>query len=370
MAAKVRVLLAKTILIANFTFIKGTKLLNFINITRSIKPTHLNRMQKFYLLLVSVFVCCTVSLAQTDSLSKKDKASLDSMMRSDEFLKLMKDKEKNSLELSIGFGNGAFSSNNQAANATGYTDQLIYTPAVLYRTKTGFSFGLTGYLTNDSSNRVTLYQTGASAAYEHYGEEVTVSVSYTRYLTDTKKYNNKSVYQNDFYSYIKKAKGIIQPGVALGFANGQYKESNLASFILHRPLNPRGDTLIVAIDSTDNKSSYFSISPYIEHDFSFYKLFAKDDQLDFTPSFIVNFGSDKFTQTHTNKLFNRPAFSKRKKVEGSNKLQVQSVAGSIDLSYTVGKFYLEPTLYMDYYLPQTTAKRLTTIYCITAGITF
>jgi hypothetical protein len=99
-------------------------------------------------------------------------------------------------------------------------------------------------------------------------------------------------------------------------------------------------------------------------------LFSKNDELDFIPSLIVNFGSDKYTQTHTNKLFSRPAFSKLKRVAGNSKFQMQSLAASLDCTYTVGKFYIQPVVYLDYYLLETTAQRLTVIYSFTAGLSF
>jgi hypothetical protein len=215
-----------------------------------------------------------------------------------------------------------------------------------------------------------LYQTGLSAAYDYYGKKIHAGISYTRFLSDKNKYNTKSLYQNDFYGYFKKAKGIIQPGLAIGFSNGSYKEWNLASFVLRRPLNPRGDTTIYARDSTSNATSYFSVSANIEHDFSFYAVFSKKDELDFVPSLIVNCGSDSYTQTHTNKLFDRKGFSKFKRVDGNNKFQLQSIAASADLTYSIGKFFLQSNLYLDYYLPETTTKRLSVIYAVTAGLTF
>ena len=215
-----------------------------------------------------------------------------------------------------------------------------------------------------------LYQTGLSAGYEHNGKDIDVGIAYTRFLSDKNKYNNKSLYQNDIYAYIKKAKGIIQPGLALGFDNGQYKQVDFASVLIKRPLNPRGDTTISGKDSTDNKTSYFSVSGNIEHDFSFHKLFSKDDELEFVPSFIINLGSDKLTQIHTNKIFSTKALSRRKRIDSNNKFEVQSIAASFDFNYNVGKFFLQPNLYLDYYLPKTTVKRFTAIYSITAGLTF
>ena len=326
-------------------------------------------MQKFHLLFFVLISYCSVAVAQTDSLSAKDKAMLDSMMANDEFLKLMQEKEKSTVDISVGVGNGAFSSHNNAANATGVINQLIFTPSIMYRTKEGFSFGVTGFLTNDSANRLNLYQTGISAAYDYYGKKVLTGISYTRYLSDQNKYNTKSLYQNDIYGYVKRAKGVLQPGLSLGYSNGNYKEASFTSFILKRLLRP--DTLISGFDSTNNKTSYFSASVSVEHEFSFYKLFSKKDELDFTPALIVNSGSDKNTQTHTNKIYDRiRKLNTIKKVESNNKFQLQSVAASFDFTYGIGKFFLQPNLYLDYYLPETTSNRLSTIFSVTAGVSF
>ncbi len=308
-------------------------------------------------------------MAQAVTLSKEEKAALDSMMANDAFLQLLNEKEKNAFDISIGIGNGAFSANNQAANATGITNQLIYTPGIMYRLKNGLSFGVTGYVTADSNKRATLYQTGLTAGYSYSNKKLNTGISYTRFLSNKNKYNTKSLYQNDFYGYIGKASGILQPRLALGYSAGNYKEVSYTSFILKRPL--RGDTLISGLDSTNNKSSYFSVSASVEHNFSFYKIFNKNDGLDFTPAIIVNAGSDRLTQTHTNKIFDRfRKLNAVKKVEVNNSFQLQSVAVSFDFTYSIGKFFLQPNLYLDYYLPQTTSQRLSTIFSVSTGISF
>jgi hypothetical protein len=326
-------------------------------------------MQKLLLLIYLVVFTSFAVVAQTDSLSATDKALLDSMMENDAFLKLMEEKPKNAIDISLGMGNGAFSAHNNAANATGVVKQLIFMPSVMYRTKNGFSVGVTGFLTNDTNGKTALYQTGLTAGYDYYGKKILGGISYTRYLSDKNKYNSKALYQNDIYGYIKKAKGVLQPGLSLGYANGNYKEVDFTSFILRRPL--RGDTLISGRDSTDNKVSYFSVSANVAHDFIFYKLFDKGDELDFVPSLMVNFGSDKFTQTHTNKIYDRiRKLNTVKKTEINNKFQLQSVAASFDFTYGVGKFFLQPNLYLDYYLPETSSSRLSAVFSVTAGLTF
>ncbi|MBS1512771.1 MAG: hypothetical protein JST86_18145 [Bacteroidetes bacterium] len=332
-------------------------------------------MQKVVLLIIAaMFAILPFAHAQNiDSLSQKDKAMLDSMMANDEFLKLAQQPAKGSVDISAGIGNGSFSSHNNAANATGVDNKLIYTPSVVYHTKNGFSFGATGFFTSDSATGTELYQTGLMAGYEYDGKEVSTGITYTRFLSDMNKYNNKSIYQNDVYAFVKKAKGAIQPGIAFGFDNGKFKEADMASVLLRRPLNPRGDTIITGIDSTDNKTTYYSITASVEHDFVFKKIFSKDDELDFTPSLMLNVGKDDLNQTHTNTI-NRPLVKKllarRKKVTPTNQFEAQSVAASFDCTYNTGKFFLQPNLYLDYYLPSTTTKRLTAIFNVSVGFSF
>jgi hypothetical protein len=297
------------------------------------------------------------------------------MFKNDEFIKLIK-QDKNYLDVAIGITNGAFSSNNNAANATGIDKQLIYTPSVVYRLKSGLSFGISGFITADTSGKPEFYQASLMAGYDYYGKTIEAGGSYTRYLSNQNKYNSKSLYQNDLFAYVKMAKGLLQPGITLGYVTGKYKETGFVSVKVPVHINfppPNGtDTFFIRTlkDSTDNKTSYFSVSASVGHDFVFYKLLSKNDELDFTPSLLLNFGSDKLTQTHTNKIFNRPALSSRKKSDYTNKFQVQSVAASFDFTYMVKKFFIQPILYLDYYLPETTENRFSSIFSVTAGFSF
>jgi hypothetical protein len=331
-------------------------------------------MSKYLLLLCFSFIA-TIAQAQTDSLSKEDKRLLDSMFKNDEFFKMMK-QDKNYLDVSIGIGNGEFSAHNNAANATGVDKQLIYTPGVTYRLKNGLNFGVAAFVTGDSTGKPEIYQTGITAGYDYYGKTIYAGGSYTRYLSNQNKYNSKSIYQNDLSAYVKLAKGLLQPGIMLGYVDGKYKEMNYVSFkrTVHLPNPPPNgrDTIITITgkDSTDNKTSYFSVAATLGHDFYFYNVFSKKDELDFIPTLMLNMGSDKLSQTHTNRIFDRPAFNKRKKSDYSNKFQIQSVAASFDLTYMVRKFFIQPVLYLDYYLPETTENRFSAIFSISAGVSF
>ena len=127
-------------------------------------------------------------------------------------------------------------------------------------------------------------------------------------------------------------------------------------------------------DTTSNKSSYFSLSAGIDHEFNVFNVFDKNDELDITPSLVLNAGDDKLTITHTNAAYNNLIKNSRRKrtntATSNQKFQLQSVAAALDMTYTIGKFFVQPALYADYYLPTTTSKRLTLIYSLTIGLSF
>ena len=240
-------------------------------------------MYKFSLTLLLSILFTFNGYSQKDTLSKNDKAALDSMIKNDEFLKML-DKDKVSrVDLSIGIGNVTFSGDNQAVNATGVTNQVVITPALFYHHKSGLSIGISPFFTKDSSKMV-LYQTGLTGSYDYYGKDVNAGISYTRYLSDGNKYNNKSLYQNDIFGYIKKAKGLIQPGASMGYASGKYKEVNLVTFTPPLPA-PQVPRLVKA--SPNTKASSFSFSASAEHDFTCPNVLTRYYKFDPVPYLII-----------------------------------------------------------------------------------
>ena len=317
------------------------------------------------LMLTILFV--SAGYSQKQKVTKTEKASLDSMMQKDEFMKMMDDDKGSTVDVSVGIGNGSFSSHNRAANATGETNLLIFTPSILYHHKSGFGIGATAYITSDSLNS-GLYQTGIVGSYDYTGDEVDAGISYTRYISDMNKYNSRSIYQNDIYAYVKMAKGMIRPFLNLGFANGTNKEINV---VVYTP--PVGPSRLVR-DTTNNSSSYFSLTVGAAHDFNLTNIFDKNDELDIVPAILLNSGSDKLTLNHNNILYAKIIQkSKRKRTTlttDNQKFQLQSFGASLDCTYSVGKFFVQPSLYLDYFLPKTTLKKLTAIYNFTVGVSF
>jgi hypothetical protein len=90
---------------------------------------------------------------------------------------------------------------------------------------------------------------------------------------------------------------------------------------------------------------------------------------------MLNAGSSKLVTTHMNKYSVNVQNNRRKLRTGKGQsdvtpFDVQSIGSNLDLSYTIGKFTIEPQLYLDYYLHASTTSRFTQVYNILFAFDF
>ncbi len=314
-----------------------------------------------------------MGLAQTDTLSANDKASLDSMLADDPFFKMLAKKEGSYMDINIAMGNSIFSVNNNSLNAEqAQTSKIFFTPSAGYYHKSGLGIAFSSYLSNDSG-KAAMYQYAVNPFYVYDGKMVEAGLSYTRYLPGTSVSSfSVSPYKNDVYANVKLKKNWLQPGLALGFANGKFEEYFDSTFSINTPSGPR---LVRVKDTITTRLKDFSIILSFEHKFNFVKLFTAKDQLQLVPAIMLNASSQNWNVVHSNSLNKRSPvvqnLLKRNYGNGNERspFQLQSVAFLTQATYSIANFYLLPQLYLDYYIPQTTSKKLTAVYSITAGIT-
>lgn len=321
--------------------------------------------------LFGLFLFFSVKAISQDTLTLPEKAALDSMLANDEFLKML-DEKYSYVDVNLTAGNSFFSSSNNSINAVqNETQKIFFTPSIGYFHKSGLGISFSSYIANDNG-KVKLYQHLVNPFWEFKTKQVRGSLSYTRIIKGSKTSFDASPFKNDIYANIELRKPWAQPGLAMGISNGGYTEYFDSVFIL--PGIPPRQVLIR--DTIKTKLRTFSLTASVGHDFEFEKLFNKNDGILLRPSFLINASSVKYTVTHSNSLSRRrPAVQEMlKSVYGdgtsTDKFQIQSVAFLTEAMYSTGKFYLQPQLYLDYYLPETTGKRFTTVFSITAGFSF
>ncbi len=324
-------------------------------------------MQKILLLLSVIFSTINLS-AQTSS----EKKVLDSLEDAKLFLALLDsldEKPTSYFDISIGLGNGSFSVNNNSVNATqAQVNKLYYTPSISYHHKSGFGFSVTPYFTSENGN-LKAYQTAITPSYDYKSNKISTGISFTKFIADTKSYNSNSTYQNDLYAFLGYTKTYIQPTLSIGYASGTFNE------ITFRDSLKLPNRTIAIFDTTKNDIKDFSVSLGIEHVFNFDSVFTKKGTLTFTPQIVVNAGSEKFKSTITNLRAATIVAGGNRRLKSltqnaNSRFAFQSIALSLSADYYIGNFIISPNFYIDYYLPPTTAKRLTNVFSFSVGYTF
>jgi len=299
-----------------------------------------------------------------ENLSGKDSLEMLNQLRS---LLDSLDQPTSYLFANIGIGNRLFSIKNAALNAKQNTTNLvIYSPSLGYFHKSGLGLTAGASLLNDvdgfGANQFSL-----SPSFDLTGNKnIAFSISYTHYLVKNKFSPYASPVQNDFYSSLRYKKPWLQPGIAVGYSTGEYKEARLK------------DTVIAGVrrrfyDSVTYQLKALSLILSVGHQFTFYTVFNKLDGLSFTPSLIANAGSGKTTISHkTNAIALFNFLNKRGRIPKlqTDKFGMQSMGLNLDLAYTVGNLTFQPQWYLDYYLPATDLQRWLQVFTFNIGYTF
>lgn len=332
-------------------------------------------MHKIFILLPAIFAMSFV-YGQTDSLTREERLALDSMFKNDEFIKLMLAKDKSYFDVHIGMGNGIFSLKNNALNAgQATTNKIYYSPSLEYYHKSGFALTLNGFFADDKGS-LKMYQYAISPSYTYDKKNITANISYSHYIEGADASFDVSPFKNDLYASVIYKKPWIEPGLAIGYSFGKQVEYFDTSFRRRSIDSPYTYRVVHIRDTITTKLSGLSLTLSATHKWSFYKLINKKDAIEIQPAFMLNAGSQKWNISHSSSLNRRlpivQNFLKRKFGDGSSSesFNLQSLAFLADITYYYGKFYIQPQLYLDYYLPTTTEKRLTSLFSVTAGISF
>lgn len=324
-------------------------------------------MQK--ILLITLLYLCVSEKAASQDTAIATETAFDSAAVLNDLLSLLDsaDAPVSYGLVSVGMGNRLFSVRNNRLNARqSSTSQLVFNPSVGYYHKSGFSISAGSSLLNDSEKGFGPTQYSITPAYDLTGNKNWgLGISYSRYFPKDKYSVYASPVQNDIYAYVNYKKWWIEPGIAMGYSTGKYREIN--KFTVQSTGNTYIDTGTFALKT-------FSFTATASHDFEWDNIFGKKDALGFTPSLMVNFGSDS-TETVSHTLFpNLLRFLKRRnrlpRLSGKNSFSAQSVAMSLDVTYSIGNLTLLPQLYLDYYLPATDEKRFTQTFTLSIGYSF
>ena len=308
--------------------------------------------------------------AQDKPLTEAEQASLDSLLKNDEFFNMVKKalKPKSYFLVTATLGNSYFSVKNKRLEASQLESKLVFTPDVAYYHKSGFTLSAAAFLTS-FDGKSDFYQFSLTPSYTIMkSKKIAATVSYTRYFKREGYEDAATPIQNDLFGTIYLKKPWLEPGISLGLSGGKNTEYKRIDTVLFGTQRIFTDTIKSTIRS-------FSVSAFIQHSFEWVGVLKKKDGISIAPKLIVNAGSNSYTEKHYNpySAFFKRLLERRKrlgKLQENTSFELQSVACNLDINYIIGKFGFEPQVYLDYYLPETTDKKFTFICSFAVSYVF
>ncbi len=276
--------------------------------------------------------------------------------------------------MSLSMGKGYYNFENKSNSLIESSKRLTYTPSLGYYNKSGFGLTMMGYIVNDKEN-MNFYQFSLSPSFDYLkNKDIAAGISFTKFFTKDSLPFYTTPLQNELYAYFTYRKWWIKPTIAASYGWGSRTDyDKRESVIQDLRLRRRGFTFI----NTQESISDFSITASIRHDFYWLDVFTFNDHIRITPQLALTSGTQKFG-------FNQSASTYATVIRtGSNVLystediylddqinfQPQSLTLYLRSEYSIGKFFVQPQLTLDYYFPAT-SKNFTSLFSVTAGFMF
>ncbi len=292
----------------------------------------------------------------------------------DAFLKLYDSlqKPKSYFLAAVGIGNTQFSVRNISLNVQQTTTNLSITPTIGYYHKSGLSLTYNNYFLREAKS-VKLLQHSLTLAYDATeNTNVGFGFSYTRFIGKKEFVNTSSPYDNDLLAYVYKKKGFFQPGLMAGFSAGRYRETS-RYLDSQRVIYPGPGYLYFFVNDTSTiRVKDFSLIPYLQFEFE-WKGVSKKDIIVFKPSLMLINAVNQFTIDSKGRrsIVERPRLGRNysESASQSSGFNLQSIGLNLEAAWYIGKFYINPQIYFDYYL-LSSENKFNTLYTVQTGIMF
>jgi hypothetical protein len=277
--------------------------------------------------------------------------------------------------VSVTAGKGYYNFETKSTSSFIETSQkLTYTPVLGYYHKTGLGLTGTGYIINDNEN-LNIYQFSLMPSYDYIQDKRLVTgVAYTRYFTKDSLPFYTTPLQNEIYAYFTYRKTWLRPTISANYGWGSRTDYQKRQLVLQDlRLRRNGYTYV----NTKESVSDFSLMASIRHDFYWLDVVANKDHIRFTPLLSFTSGTQKFGFNQSSGTYatvlrtgNNILFSSDN-VYLDDKLQFQPLALTLSLrgEYSIGKFFMQPQLILDYYFPADD-NNFNTLFAVNAGFIF
>lgn len=276
--------------------------------------------------------------------------------------------------VSLSMAKGYYSFERKNGSVIETAKKLTYSPTIGYYHKGGLGITGTSYIVNDGTN-TNFYQGAVTPSFDYLkNKNFATGLSYTKFLTKDSLPFYTTPLQNELYAYFTYRKWWVRPMIALSYGWGSRTDyAERESLIQDLRLRRRGFTYI----NTEETVSDFSLVTSVRHDFYWLDVLTYKDHIRFTPQITFTSGTQKFgfnqsSSTYaTNIRTNSSVLYSTENLYLDDEIKFQPLSLTMYLrgEYSIGKFFVQPQLAMDYYFPAT-SNNFNAIFSVNIGCMF
>ncbi len=275
---------------------------------------------------------------------------------------------------SISLSKGYYNFETKNSSLIEPSKKLTYSPTLGYYHKSGFGVTATGYIVNDEKN-MNFYQFSLTPSFDYlHNKKFATGISLTKFVTRDSLPFYTTPLQNELYAYFTWRKTWLRPTLAMSYGWGSRTDyMKRATIIQDIRVLRRGYIYI----NTEESIRDFSLTVSVRHDFYWLDVFSHNDHIRLTPQVALASGTQKFGFNQSSTTYStgvRPSSNVIYNTENiylDDQLKFQPLSLSLYLrgEYSIGRFFIQPQVALDYYFPVSTNK-LTGQFAVTTGFMF
>lgn len=274
--------------------------------------------------------------------------------------------------INAGVGNRVFNFQSANSNRIHATQKLSFIPSLGYFDKSGIGFNLSAAALRED-RKINVYQYSGTISYDYIQNPLFLTgMAYTRFITKNSLNFYTSPLQNEAYAYFAYRQWWIKPTVSAGYGWGsrtEFEEREESILGLRRRLGGGGSSR-----TTEESIRDFNVNLALRHDFYWLNILSKNDYIRFSPQVSFTGGTQNYGFNQTSNYAGVQRFTKNNLLFTSDNVSVNETTSFQPLSLTAllksefskGKFFLQPQLMFDYYLPDA-PKKFTTAFVVNTG---
>ncbi|SHE69655.1 hypothetical protein SAMN05444008_102303 [Cnuella takakiae] len=287
--------------------------------------------------------------------------------------------------VSLMAGNRLLNVQSQSGQAT-TTQSLMLSPSAAYYHKSGLGVAATAMmLTQNGSLKPSQYLATVSYDYLKF-KRVMTGIAYTRFTRPDSLSYYTSPLKNELSVYGLYRKSWFKPSVSVSYGWGTKTEVTRQA-ILYKALKQKGkkkqggggpiEIPGEVVTTTSESVSDWMVSLSTRHDFYFFNVLSNKDNFRFSPQLSFTGGTQQYgfnqsTNGYVVKVsdaINKPFLSDQVTLQESTKFQPLAVTAFLRTTYNRGKFFVQPQMALDYYIP-TSDQHFTASFALNTGIIF